>query len=578
MIFGSETFKIEFNNLEFSKSKHYCYVERNIVPEKVQHFNNYLSLWEWKKGNRASFKIEFNEIVTQNDLDILEGMNGELVTFTPHIDAPFYKLQCWLWYFYDDAIARKHKVHIELVGYKWLEDFPAPKLTLTPHEINFGSIYVGEELVFDFNVNGEYLVGNLEITPPDGFYVSKDGMNYEDYIEYTYEDGEINENGEINTTIFVKFIPTESKDYSGFINCATNVSSTLSNKTVKLIAFGIVPFFYPHPDSINFGMVEVGTNSQPKRFKLQGNDLKEDITVRVTTPYQVSESEHSGYSQEIIVSKESVQHITWAKFVYVRVNPLAEQNYRRNIECLSLDVETKIVNCFVRGTVIPQPNIWLDVYVLYFDAIVKDGELVLAFDIEGFNLTGDIIITSNNEYITLSIDDITYNDEITTDDILKTIYVKYNPLLAGIHNTNLIIASTGVENIELTIYARCILENIINNDSISFVGISPLYEIADNNSISYIGNLHYEIPIIGDNDSLSFTGLRNYEEIDNNDSLSLVGNYSFENNDSLAIIGIYDFTLESLSITGHFKFDNDLLSFLGEEQTTLLSQLLTINL
>lgn len=575
---GKKQFKINYESYEFTLDLHSYSLEQDIKPEKVQHYSNFQSLIEFKNGNRAEYRITFLR-PTLEQINILNKMNCKLVDFTPHIDAPFYNYKCWMWFFYDDSVAYKDKVYIELVSLNLLADFPKQFINRTPKRLDFGDVYLEQESkILSFNLDCEYIIGNITITAPEDYWISKTLIDeFTDILEYTYEDNEIDQNGNINATVYVKFIPTVETDQGSkiekFIECKTDVDSLYTYRKVIVIGNGIKSKIVTNLTNLNFGLVEIGMTSPSKTFTIQGVNLTNDLLITCLAPYQISKSIWAGFTNSILLTiQESVAPIP----IYVRVSPLQEISYNYNIECTSTGADTVNILCNSRGTTIPQPYIITSGYYFAFNSVIKGNSSTLTFVLEGFNLLSNLTLLSSSNEVLLSDDNITFSQSLTVDGVLKTIYIKFEPLNTIEYEGTITINSINMSEALLYFSGVCVLPNILNKDSLSFLGIVQYENIHENDTIGFATGINL-IPM-PDNNSISFMGVRNYQTIQNKDSISFQGYYHFEDIDSIGFAGQYDFNKNSIAFTGNYYYDKDSKSFVGEEQSKALSQLLTLNL
>ena len=143
--------------------------------------------------------------------------------------------------------------------------------------LDFGSVKVGESSeVQEYPVSASYLTTAMTITSPYGFKISKTAdAGYGDYLTVNNVEGTIEP-----TTIFVKFMPTQIRTYTGNINHAALGVSTLqiavTGQGTDVSDLSIKPFnlneitVYPNPSR---GIFSINNPSQ-KGLNLTITDFK----------------------------------------------------------------------------------------------------------------------------------------------------------------------------------------------------------------------------------------------------------------------------------------------------------------
>ncbi|HPC36781.1 MAG TPA: T9SS type A sorting domain-containing protein [Candidatus Marinimicrobia bacterium] len=149
-----------------------------------------------------------------------------------------------------------------------------PELSVSPSALNFGSVLISQKLIKSYTLTGRHLIENdlIHIIAPLGFDLSlapDTGFIPSLPIAYTTPS--------FDTTVYVRFTPTEPGVYSGFI---TNI---LGNDTITLAVFGRgVYTMVSNAEPVGFATLGGGTSGG------QGGD-----SVIVTTAEQLNELMHS---------------------------------------------------------------------------------------------------------------------------------------------------------------------------------------------------------------------------------------------------------------------------------------------
>lgn len=87
---------------------------------------------------------------------------------------------------------------------------PPPVLNLRKSKIKFGYVPVGSDSIIQFNFTPNYLLGDITVAAPEGFTISRDGINFSSSIQYFK-----NLSDNISQSLFLKFTPAAAnQDYS----------------------------------------------------------------------------------------------------------------------------------------------------------------------------------------------------------------------------------------------------------------------------------------------------------------------------------------------------------------------------
>lgn len=115
---------------------------------------------------------------------------------------------------------------------------PPPVLNLRKSKIKFGYVPVAQDSTIQFNFTPNYLLGDVTVTAPQGFSISRDGINFSSSIQYFK-----NLSNNISQNLFIRFTPTaRNQDYSdrlvfssqGMADAYINVSGTSTNYDLTL--------------------------------------------------------------------------------------------------------------------------------------------------------------------------------------------------------------------------------------------------------------------------------------------------------------------------------------------------------
>ncbi len=190
-----------------------------------------------------------------------------------------------------------------------------------------------------FTVSGTNLTGNIVITAPAGFEISKtSGVTFssESPITLTRTLGNVAE-----TAIYVRFAPTVDQAYSDNI---TITSTGATDKTVAVSGFAIAPSVTVSVASLtSFGNVNINTTSAIQRdFTVIGSNLTANLVITAPTGFLISKLSGGSFTNEssISLTPTAAQTLTT---IYVAFHPTSVQSYTGNITVASTGVTTKNV-------------------------------------------------------------------------------------------------------------------------------------------------------------------------------------------------------------------------------------------
>lgn len=212
-----------------------------------------------------------------------------------------------------------------------------PTINVSNTLINFGEILINSiSAEKNYNVTGINLIAAVVISAPNGFQVSQ-SSNQGFATSLTL----VPNAGVVNETIFVRFLPSEAKNYNASI---VNVSTGATTQNVEVKGTGILP---PQPTvnvnqtSLIFGDVLVNTNSSPKQYIVSGSNLLSSIIITAPSNFQVSINETYGFESNVtlIPANSTISNTS----IWVRFNPTSAQVYSGNVINTSSGATTKNV-------------------------------------------------------------------------------------------------------------------------------------------------------------------------------------------------------------------------------------------
>src|SRR3989339_78718 len=217
-----------------------------------------------------------------------------------------------------------------------------PTINVSNALINFGEVSINTiSAEKSYNVTGINLAATVVISAPNGFQISRSSnQGFTTSLILAPNAGVVNE------TIFVRFLPNETKNYNASIE---NISTGATAQNVEVRGTGILP---PRPTvnvnntSLIFGDVLVNTNSSPKSYILSGSNLSSNITIEAPSSFQISNNETFGFGSSITLNPTN--GTVSNTLIWVRFSPAAAQSYSGNVINTSSGAITK--NVSVSGT------------------------------------------------------------------------------------------------------------------------------------------------------------------------------------------------------------------------------------
>jgi hypothetical protein len=318
---------------------------------------------------------------------------------------------------------------------------PPPQLSVVPSSLSFGNVQVGtNSSPQSYTITGSDLTANVAVAAPTGFQVSlNSGSGYGNSLSITPS------NGSVNSTIYVRFSPSNAVSYSGSI---TNSSTGAETQSVSVSGTGTPPppQLSVVPSSLSFGNVQVGTNSSPQSYTITGSDLTANVAVAAPTGFQVSLNSGSGYGNSLSItpSNGSVNST-----IYVRFSPSNAQSYSGNITNSSTGAETQSVSVSGTGTP-PPPQLSVVPSSLSFGNVqVGTNSSPQSYTITGSDLTANVAVAAPTGFQVSLNSGSGYGNSLSitpsNGSVNSTIYVRFSPSNAQSYSGNITNSSTGAE-------------------------------------------------------------------------------------------------------------------------------------
>jgi hypothetical protein len=281
----------------------------------------------------------------------------------------------------------------------------SPQVATTPDSLYFGEVMLGEEVVLSYSLEASDLISNLAIHASRSYLVSlqeDDGFQNRLVIEPV--------NGEINETVYVKFLPFMPHEFSGRIRHRT---AGFPQQFVRLYGIGVMDDEFPPeltlvPDSLYFGEVLIDEESILS-YELNGQNLVTNINLRSPRGYLISFDADSGFQQVLNIEPDAG---SVSQTIYVKFLPQQPRNYFGAVRHRTAGIG--MLPLFVRGIGIEEerstgedsqnsPEVFMiDNYPNPFNPetyigfnLTEDSFITL----EVYNIKGQLVKTLADEYL-----------------------------------------------------------------------------------------------------------------------------------------------------------------------------------
>jgi len=327
---------------------------------------------------------------------------------------------------------------------------PPANLIVSPSELDFSSVQVGQTSTQDYTLNGSNLTSSVTISAPDGYQVSQNqSSGFSNSITVSSSGGSISDR-----TIYVRFSPTGATSFSG------NVSNQATGATTRNVAVSGVgtevpqPTLTVNPATLDFGEVEIGQNSTLE-YTLSGSNLTSEVTVSAPEDFQVSESQDSDYSSSLTLSPTDGNISD--RTIYVRFSPTSATSVSGNVSNVATGATTRNVAVSGVGTEVPQPTLTVNPATLDFGEVEIGQDSILEYTLTGSNLISDVTISAPEGFYVSESQDSEFSNSIAlspTDGTIteQIIYVQFTPNSMANYSGSVGNSVTGlpVQNVEVS--------------------------------------------------------------------------------------------------------------------------------
>ncbi len=296
-----------------------------------------------------------------------------------------------------------------------------PSVTPSESFLNFGNVVIGQTFSQQLIIKGENLTSDLSLFTNNSCYkVSPDRISPEEAA--------------INNTVTVTFTPTAVGAYNAILTIAGGGLQDQDRPKVNLSGTCVTnQSIIVTPSNYDFGTVNAGTDTLAI-FTVKGNNLNDPIVL--------AWPQEDGFT----ITPDNLP-ATGGK-VTVTFKPTYEGSYSQEITLSSGDAVAKIN---VVGDCVIPPTIKTNTTSLDFGTVVKGKTASKTFTVTGTNLTGNLTLSSNRPYFTVTPTTITAAEAAAG----KTVTVTYTPTAGGNHIAILTISGGGAESKPVSLTGKC---------------------------------------------------------------------------------------------------------------------------
>jgi pectin methylesterase-like acyl-CoA thioesterase len=335
---------------------------------------------------------------------------------------------------------------------------PPPSLSVTGVLNSFNQVIGSPGASQSYNITGSNLTGDVTVTPPAGFQVSKDGGNNWSSNSAPLMITPVN--GTANETITVRLNSSTSGNFSGNISHATAGLSTI-NLAVNGTAID-PPSIIVTGSLVAFAQT-AGTPSAVQTYTVSGQNLNEDISITAPTGFEISSNGGTTWtsSNPIIITHSGGTIATTT--ISVRLNASGPGTYSGNITHISSGAP--VMNQAVNGITVNAPEITVTGTLNTFTQNIGTPGAVQTYSVSGAALTSGVMITPPPSF-EVSADGgttwFTNTNPLTLQPSggvvnLTTISVRLHAANAGSYTGDIIHESSGAQTINRSISGTAFL-------------------------------------------------------------------------------------------------------------------------
>ncbi len=304
------------------------------------------------------------------------------------------------------------------------------EITSSVSSLSFGTTVKNKAVSKTLTVKGTNLTGSLTLSTNNSYYT----------VSPTTITAANAANG---VTVTVTYKPTAAGSHSATL---TIKGGSAANKTVSLS--GKCGGITSSVSSLNFGTT-AKNKAATKTFTITGTNLSESVTLSTNSSYFT-------VSPTTITGAQAANGYT----VTVTYKPTVAGIHNATLTIKSGSNVTKTVSLSGKCA-----EITSSVSSLSFGTTAKSKAVSKTLTVKGTNLTGNLTLSTNSSYYTVSPTTITAANAVNG----VTVTVTYKPTVAGTHNATLTIKGGSAANKTVSLSGKC-AEITTNTNSLLFAG------------------------------------------------------------------------------------------------------------
>jgi hypothetical protein len=294
--------------------------------------------------------------------------------------------------------------------------------------------------VKNFTVAGVNLTSNLVVTAPANYEVSLSaGSGFGGSVSIAPVSGAVPA-----TTVYVRYNPSSAGLHNNLIPVSSAGATT---KNISIGGLSVPPPVLNQSGTVSAYSTVVGTPSAAQSINVSGTSLLADMTVTAPSNYEVSLSSSAGYSSSVTLTQTS--GTVSSTPVYIRYNPLSAGTHNSSVTISSVGANTPIsVSVSGTSTNPAGPSISASNTFSTFTTTAGTPSAEQTFTVSGVNLTANLIVSAPTDFeVSLtsgtgfgsSVNLIPSSGSVSS----TTVYVRYNPSVAGVTSVTIDLTSTG---------------------------------------------------------------------------------------------------------------------------------------
>jgi len=241
----------------------------------------------------------------------------------------------------------------------------------------------------------------------------------------------------------------------------------------------IEPSFQSSVNELVFNSTVMGEVSQVRTAELSSSNLGNDVTVTVTSNFEVSKN-NTDFSSSLSLTAQELN--TGAFIVYVRFVPAIPNigTINGNLLFVSDDFSDVTVNLSGNSLEIPREIQTIGTVIGFGDLMVATVSTEQVFQVKGLNLENNVTATVAGTY-EISKDNVTYTNVAnytfgTINTTAENLYVRFVPSLTdlGTQNGSITLSATGVDDVVIALSGTgtAVTHNYVafNQEAIAFGG------------------------------------------------------------------------------------------------------------